>query len=390
MPPADPSEYKMLNVPRAGGVSGDDRELVEQFNRRFAPEDVFLELRDTGVTVYLNRLDVEEAQRTVAEILGGTARNASHNDPLTESMRAILAVRSFGLYGGKRNYVGYNRERKVQDRAAKELRRGRHYYANDAGYSTHVNQLPDEFVDRIIQGDSADVLARLPDNCIDLVFTSPPYNFGLEYGASPDDYAWDNYFAELFAIFDQCIRVLKPGGRIAVNVQPLFSDYIPSHHIISSHFLRRKLIWKGEILWEKNNYNCKYTAWGSWKSPSSPYLKYTWEFIEVFCKGSLKMAGKAEDADINEEEFKTWVNAKWSIAPERNMAHYKHPAMFPEELANRVIKLFSFQGATVLDPFAGAGTTAVSAKKHGRRYLCIDISPEYCATARERLNEILV
>ena len=390
MPPAYRSEYKTLDVPYAGGSRGDDRKLVERFNRRFPPDDIFLELHDSRITVYLNRLDVEEAQRTVAEILGGDPGDASRNDPLTESLRAILAVRSFGLYGGKRNYVGYNRERKVQGRAAKELRRGRHYYANDAGFLPNVNPLPDEFVNRIVQGDSAEVLAQLPDNCIDLVFTSPPYNFGLEYGASPDDYAWDDYFTELFAIFDQCIRVLKPGGRIAVNVQPLFSDYIPSHHIISNHFLSRKLIWKGEILWEKNNYNCKYTAWGSWKSPSSPYLKYTWEFIEVFCKASLKMAGKAEDADINAEEFKSWVNAKWSIAPERDMAHYKHPAMFPEELANRVIKLFSFQGGTVLDPFAGAGTTAVSAKKHGRRYLGVDISPEYCETAQERLNEILV
>ena len=390
MPLADRSEYKTLDVPYAGGSRGDDLDLVEQFNRHFPPDDIFLDLSDSGITVYLNRLDVEEAQRTVAEILSGSERNGLHNDPLTESMRAILSVRSFGLYGGKRNYVGYNRERKVQGRAAKELRRGRHYYANDAGFSAHVNPLPDEFTNRIIQGDSVEVLAQLPDNCIDLVFTSPPYNFGLEYGASPDDYAWEDYFAELFAIFDQCIRVLKPGGRIAVNVQPLFSDYIPSHHIISNHFLRRKLIWKGEILWEKNNYNCKYTAWGSWKSPSSPYLKYTWEFIEVFCKASLKMSGKAEDADINAEEFKSWVNAKWSIAPERNMTRYKHPAMFPEELANRVIKLFSFQGGTVLDPFAGAGTTAVSAKKHGRQYLGVDISAEYCATARERLNEILV
>ena len=390
MPPDSRSDYKTLSVPFAGGSSGDDLELVEQFNRRFPPDDIFLELSDSCITVYLNRLDVEEAQRTVTEILGGSTRNGSSNDPLTESMRAILAVRSFGLYGGKRNYVGYNRERKVQGRAAKELRRGKHYYANDAGFPALVNLVPDEFVDRIIQGDSAEVLTQLPDNCIDLVFTSPPYNFGLEYGASPDDFAWEDYFDELFAIFDQCIRVLKPGGRIAVNVQPLFSDYIPSHHIISNHFLQRKLIWKGEILWEKNNYNCKYTAWGSWKSPSSPYLKYTWEFIEVFCKASLKMAGQAKDADINAEEFKTWVNARWSIAPERNMTHYKHPAMFPEELANRVIKLFSFQGATVLDPFAGAGTTAVSAKKHGRRYLGVDISPEYCATARERLSEILV
>ena len=390
MPPDRLSDYKTLSVPFAGGSSGDDLELVEQFNRRFPPDDIFLELHDSGITVYLNRLDVEEAQRTVAEILAGNSHDASCNDPLTESMRAILAVRSFGLYCGKRNYVGYNRERKVQGRAAKELRRGKHYYANDAGFPALVNLVPDEFVDRIIQGDSAEVLAQLPDNCIDLVFTSPPYNFGLEYGASPDDFAWEDYFDELFAIFDQCIRVLKPGGRIAVNVQPLFSDYIPSHHIISNHFLQRKLIWKGEILWEKNNYNCKYTAWGSWKSPSSPYLKYTWEFIEVFCKASLKMAGQAKDADINADEFKSWVNARWSIAPERDMARYKHPAMFPEELANRIIKLFSFQGATVLDPFAGAGTTAVSAKKHGRRYLGVDISPAHCATARERLTEILV
>ena len=282
--------------------------------------------------------------------------------------------------------MNYNRERKVQGRADKELRRGKHYYANDAEFATYVNQVPHQFVDSVIQGDSAEVLSRLPDNCIDLVFTSPPYNFGLEYGASADDYAWEDYFAELFAIFDECIRVLKPGGRIAVNVQPLFSDYIPSHHIISNHFLQRKLIWKGEILWEKNNYNCKYTAWGSWKSPSSPYLKYTWEFIEVFCKASLKMQGQAADADIDAEEFKSWVNARWSIAPERNMTRFGHPAMFPEELATRVIKLFSFRGATVLDPFLGAGTTAVSAKKHGRRYLGIDISQEYCETARERLG----
>lgn len=298
-----------------------------------------------------------------------------------------MAIRSEGR---KRNYVGYNRERKVKGRAAKELRRGKHYYANDADFSQQSNPVPTEFIDRIVQGDSAQVLAKLPDNCVDLVFTSPPYNFGLDYEQSPDDYAWESYFDELFVIFDECIRVLKPGGRLAVNVQPLFSDYIPSHHIISNHFLRRKLIWKGEILWEKNNYNCKYTAWGSWKSPSSPYLKYTWEFIEVFCKSSLKMAGRTSDADMDAEEFKSWVNAKWSIAPERNMAQYGHPAMFPEELATRILKLFSFRGAFVLDPFAGVGTTPLAAKKHGRRYLGIDISADYCQTARERLEGILV
>ena len=63
--------------------------------------------------------------------------------------------------------------------------------------------------------------------------------------------------------------------------------------------MKNKLIWRGEILWEKNNYNCKYTAWGSWKSPSNPYMKYTWEFLEIFCKGDLKHLGDRSKADID-------------------------------------------------------------------------------------------
>ena len=146
------------------------------------------------------------------------------------------------------------------------------------------------------------------------------------------------------------------------------------------------MLWKGEILWEKNNYNCKYTAWGSWASPSSPYLKYTWEFLEVFCKGSRKHFGKSELADITGDEFKKWVYAKWSIAPERNMKEYDHPAMFPEELAERVIKLFSFRNDLILDPFNGAGTTTYVAKCLDRDYIGIDISAEYCQVARQRID----
>lgn len=257
----------------------------------------------------------------------------------------------------------------------------------DHAYAETNNSPPPQFIDKIIAGDAEKVLHELPDNCVDLVFTSPPYNFGLDYGGSGDDIRWEEYFQRLFAVFDECIRVLKFGGRIVVNVQPLFSDYIPSHHIISSFFMQRHLIWKGELLWEKNNYNCKYTAWGSWKSPASPYLKYTWEFIEIFAKGSLKSKGDKADADITADEFKQWVNAKWSIAPERNMRHYGHPAMFPEELAVRVLKLFSFAGSFVLDPFAGVGTTAVAAQKLHRHYLGIDISPQYCQTAEARLAD---
>ena len=283
-----------------------------------------------------------------------------------------------------------NRERKVTGRKLKEARRGRHYYADNHGFTREDNTIPDGFENAILCGDSREVLKGLPDNCIDMVLTSPPYNFGLDYHGHDDTHDWESYFVKLAAILDECVRVLKWGGRLVVNVQPLFSDYIPSHHIISTYLTGRKMIWRGEIIWEKNNYSCKYTAWGSWKSPSSPYLKYTWEFLEVFCKGDLKKTGKPEDADINADSFKQWVYGKWSIAPERRMRKYGHPAMFPEELARRAMLLFSFRGDIVLDPFVGAGTTCVAARDNGRGYLGIDVSPEYCATARKRLASVSI
>ncbi len=115
-----------------------------------------------------------------------------------------------------------------------------------------------------------------------------------------------------------------------------------------------------------------------------------WEFIEVFCKGSLKAKGDSANADISADDFKRWVNARWSIAPERNMREYDHPAMFPEELASRVLQLFSFRQAFVLDPFAGVGTVPVVARQLDRRYLGIDISEEYCAAAQRRLAKTLL
>lgn len=368
-------------IPLATVIGQEDHELLQLLNSSFNSEDLSVSVQDGSVSLLLRAVDMRKLRRTVAAL---TTANGT-GDILKTLLLAVESIKSYGVRAGKRYFVGYADERKVKDRATKELRRGKHYYANDHTYSVTNNCPPRQFVDKIITGDAEKVLRQLPDNCVDLVFTSPPYNFGLEYGANGDDIRWEDYFQKLFAIFDECIRVVKFGGRIVVNVQPLFSDYIPSHHIISSFFVQRRLIWKGELLWEKNNYNCKYTAWGSWKSPSSPYLKYTWEFIEVFAKGSLKSHGNKANADITADEFKRWVNAKWSIAPERNMRDYGHPAMFPEELAVRVLKLFSFAGSFVLDPFVGVGTTAVAARKWQRHYLGIDISPQYCDTARQRI-----
>ena len=95
-------------------------------------------------------------------------------------------------------------------------------------------------------------------------------------------------------------------------------------------------------------------------------------------------------ADISSEDFKKWVVGKWSIAPERNMKKYNHPAMFPEELVKRALQLFSFKGDIILDPFNGAGTTTYVAKQLGRKYIGIDISNEYCKTAQKRIDELLL
>jgi site-specific DNA-methyltransferase (adenine-specific) len=281
------------------------------------------------------------------------------------------------------------RREKVSDKVGKARVRGGTQEAKE-DLSVQESDRLGEFTNRIICGDAQTVLSQIPDESIDLIITSPPYNFGHCYAGDPNDdtHEWNTYFEKLLAVWEQCNRVLKPGGRIAVNVQPLFSDYIPTHHIISRQLAGLGLLWKAEFLWEKNNYNAKFTAWGSWKSPSMPYIKYTWEFIEVFDKISHKKTGKRENIDITADEFKDWVKGRWSFPPETRMKDYDHPAMFPEELPRRLMKLFSYKKDVVLDPFSGVGTTSLVAWKTGRRFIGIDNSLQYCETAIKRIGSV--
>lgn len=364
-----------------------DKLIIKDLQKKFSNKDISFETANGHFISKLHSIDLHVLSNVIKE-LEDNYSIIKKNNPLKNLENQIKSIKSYGIKGKKRIYDGYNKERKVKNRKEKEKKRVLHYYSLNNNFKKENNNIPKNYKNEIICGDSSEVLKNLPNNCVDLVFTSPPYNFGLEYSSNNDAKTWEKYFEKLFLVFDECIRVLKHGGRIIVNVQPLFSDYIPIHHMISNYFIKNKLIWKGEILWEKNNYNCKYTAWGSWKSPSSPYLKYTWEFLEIFCKGDLKKKGENKNIDINDEEFKKWVVAKWSIAPERKMKDYGHPAMFPEELVRRGLKLFSFENDLILDPFNGVGTTTKVAHDLNRNYLGIDNAKKYCKIAKKRITTL--
>ena len=341
-------------------------------------------LNSSGINAFADKTNIILNFDTVDIKLLETIK---YNPLIQKTIEELYKIRSFSSSNGKIVFKSFNKDKRVKNKKENSKKRlAYEYYKKD--FENTNNELDKKFINKIHRADSLELIKKFPDNCIDIVLTSPPYNFGINYENTNDVNIWEDYFEKLFNIFKECVRVLKDSGRMIINVQPMFSDYIPTHHLISNFFLKEGLIWKGEIIWEKNNYNCKYCTWGSWKSPSSPYLKYSWEFVEIFCKNSLKKEGEKNNIDIEAEEFKKWVYGKWSIAPERNMKKYKHDAMFPEELVKRLLKLFSYKNDIVLDPFNGVGTTTKVAKQLNRKFIGIDISEEYCKTAESRINEV--
>lgn len=368
--------YKIIEFPDIHPSTFTVQEIY-RIQTQFSDRDFYFENEPT-IRLFLHELDLLKFKNTCNQINPDSVF-------LKTVIEHIEKIGAYGIKGGKRLFVGYDKDVKVSNKKKKSQHRQSYFYTKHVSFDKETHTLPDKYMDKVIRGDSEAVLKDVPDNSIDFILTSPPYNFGMEYSEHDDTFFWENYFNKMERILEECVRVLKWSGRLALNVQPLFSDYIPTHHIFSNMLMKKGLIWKAEILWEKNNYNAKYTAWGSYMSPSSPYLKYTWEFIEVFCKGDLKKRGDKVNIDIEADEFKKWTIGKWTIAPERNMKGFNHPAMFPEELAKRAIKLFTYKGDIVLDPFNGAGTTTYVAKKIDRHFLGIDVSEEYCKSAEKRL-----
>jgi len=224
----------------------------------------------------------------------------------------------------------------------------------------------------------------IPDNSVALAFTSPPYNVGKDYD---DDMGLQEYLKLIGDVAQEVHRVLRPGGRYVVNIANLGrKPYIPLHSLFWKLHMELGFLTMGEIIWQKGRGASNSCAWGSWKSAKSPRLRDIHEYLLVFAKQSFSRPDKGEST-IERDEFMAATLSIWEIPPE-SARRVGHPAPFPIALAERVINLYSYLDDVVLDPFAGAGTTCVAAKKNGRYYVGYDISQEYCALSEQRLGAI--
>jgi len=249
------------------------------------------------------------------------------------------------------------------------------------------NEVPEEFLDKIILGDACDVLKKLPDNCIHLMITSPPYNVGKEYDK---DLTLGEYLDFIERVMREVYRVLVWGGRVCFNVANLGrKPYLPLHAYLIHVFEKVGFLFRGEIIWDKGEaVSGASTAWGSWQSPLNPVLRDQHEYIIVLSKGSFKRNKKNKKDTITREEFLEFTRSVWRFPPE-SAKKVGHPAPFPEELPYRCIQLYSFEGDVVLDPFAGSGTTCVVALKTGRHFIGIEIEEKYISIAERRIKETL-
>jgi site-specific DNA-methyltransferase (adenine-specific) len=225
----------------------------------------------------------------------------------------------------------------------------------------------------------------LPDNCIHLMVTSPPYNAQKEYD---QDLSLADYLDLLGRVWAEIYRVLVPGGRACINVANLGrKPYIPLHSFIIDQMLELGFLMRGEVIWDKAASASPSTAWGSWMSASNPVLRDVHEYILVFSKGSFKRPKGLRENTIAKADFLEWTKSVWQFQAVQ-ARQIGHPAPFPEELPHRCIQLYTYKEDVVLDPFAGSGTTCLAAKRDERHFVGCEIQEDYCRLAEERLADI--
>jgi len=239
---------------------------------------------------------------------------------------------------------------------------------------------------------NADILEidAIDDESVDLIVTSPPYNVDIHYESFRDDIPYEKYLEFTEKWLEKVLRLVKPDGRMCLNIpldkskgregegfQSVYADVLT---------IAKRVGWKyfSTIIWNEQNISRR-TAWGSWLNASAPYVIAPVEVIMVLYKERWKKNHKGK-SDINRDEFIRWTNAVWDFSGE-SKTKIGHPSPFPVELPRRCIKLFSYVGDVVLDPFLGSGTTLIACLQTNRVGIGVEIDRKYCELAVKRLKE---
>lgn len=251
---------------------------------------------------------------------------------------------------------------------------------------------------KIIFGDSRS-LNHIKDKSVQLIITSPPYwqlkDYGTEDQIGFND-SYEEYINNLNLVWKECNRVLADGCRLCINIGDQFarSVYYGRYKVIP---IRTEIIrfceslgmdYMGAIIWQKTttmNTSGGGAIMGSFPYPRNGILKMDYEFILLFKKlGNAPKPTPQQKAasEMTKEEWSQYFSSHWNFNGVKQMGHI---AMFPEELPKRLIKMFSFAGETVFDPFAGSGTTSLAAKHLGRNSIGYEINKEFAPIIKDKL-----
>lgn len=255
-------------------------------------------------------------------------------------------------------------------------------------------------IHKIVNGDSRS-MTELNDESVQLIVTSPPYWQLKDYGTENqigfhDDY--ETYINHLNLTWKECFRVLEKGCRLCINIGDQFarSTYYGRYKIIPIHAEIIKFCemmgfdFMGQIIWQKTttmNTSGGASIMGSFPNPRNGIVKLDFEYILLFKKqgiGPKPTKEQKESSAMTNEEWNTYFNGHWYFTGAKQG---KHLAMFPEELPHRLIKMFSFPGETVLDPFMGSGTTALAARKLERNSVGYEINPEFIPIIKNKIGQ---
>lgn len=251
----------------------------------------------------------------------------------------------------------------------------------------------------IIFGDSRN-MSDVPDKSVQLIITSPPYwqlkDYGTENQIGFND-NYEDYINNLNLVWQECNRVLADGCRLCINIGDQFarSVYYGRYKVIPirTEIIRfcetLKMDYMGAIIWQKAttmNTSGGGAIMGSFPYPRNGILKMDYEFILLFKKQGNAPKPSAEQkksSEITKDEWKQYFSSHWNF---NGVKQNEHIAMFPEELPKRLIKMFSFVGETILDPFAGSGTTSLAAKNLGRNSIGYEINQNFEQIIKEKLT----